>query len=123
MSELWRRHVAWRFLSWQRARDRLNAAQWRVQTEYALAAGLCIKCRRLPVVLGQKHCEGCGAKRSTKAKDRYHQRIADGLCGKCGDVRGREGALCESCMTKQRERERAKRERLRQAKAAEAATN
>jgi hypothetical protein len=34
----------------------------------------------------------------------YHNRIASGLCGKCGSINGTALVYCERCMKKHRER-------------------
>lgn len=93
-----------------------------------LAAGLCENCGKRPRLFEKRRCEECNDKKRAKDRERYaldherqaaqrarakrhrEERIANGLCYRCGDDKLVPGLkICAECQEKQQVRERIRR--------------
>ena len=114
------------------------------RVEERIALGLCVRCARVAPVEGGRTCEGCRARRRAadrlraarrrdagitrlrdpearkgeyrRARQRAGDRLARGLCGKCGRFPHEpDRRLCKTCGKKRRAAERERYRRARQA--------
>ena len=114
------------------ARKASDRARFRRRTEQRKAQGLCPRCGVRPPASGRSLCDSCTEKRraserardarrraagiqrrrnvaAERARDRQRtaERIARGVCTKCGACRPEAGhRLCEACSEKRREHDR-----------------
>lgn len=79
--------------------------KWEAWKSEKLAAGLCSRCGKRPVVSGKDYCATCARANRLRRVKLYHSRLRKGLCphcgGKCEDP---EVIGCYSCNQKGAER-------------------
>ena len=98
MLDLWRRHIAWRFMS-APASTLLPSGGKQATTN---GGRPCTKCRKPVEDARYKHCAACRASSTKAAKKRARKRKLNGLCPKCGGPRGVETVVCSACLAKGR---------------------
>ena len=101
----------------RRARD---LERYHRRTAARRAAGLCLKCGKLPPAPHRSQCEPCAAKKRPADRARHHRRtaarVAAGTCPKCGKrPPAPERSICEPCNEKTNRASRARDARLRAA--------
>ena len=125
-------------------RRRADSERRRRRDDERVALGLCVRCARVAPVEGGRTCEGCRARRRAadrlraarrrdagitrlrdpearkaeyrRARQRAGDRLARGLCEKCGlNAHEPDRRLCKTCGKKRRAAERERYRRARQA--------
>ena len=100
----WRKHVAWRLVTTDKARRMWLASDAMRRYNDANAKGVCIKCRGERDDTRFKTCSRCRATKAAQARASSRRRVALGWCSRCPNPMDREGVLCGSCVDKQRTR-------------------
>ena len=72
--------------------------KWEAWKSGKLAAGLCSRCGKRPVIPGKDYCATCAQASRLRRVELYHSRLRKGLCPQCGGKREDPGVIgCDSC--------------------------
>ena len=104
MLDLWKRHIAWRLVTTDKARRMWLSINTMRRLNDALAAGICTKCRGPRDDMRFKTCTPCRAIKAAQARASSRRRVALGWCSRCPNPLDRAGVLCRACVDKQRTR-------------------
>ena len=83
------------------ARRKAARAKTKRRYDRRLAAGLCARCGKHPVVEGSVSCAVCKAARNMRERAQWDERRAAGRCGVCGAPSPAGAARCDPCATLQ----------------------
>ena len=108
MIDLWRRHVAWRLVSTDKARRRWLVSDTMQRLDAAIACipkadgRPCTRCREPVEDKAFKMCLACRAQANKTAKRRARKLKRESRCPKCAGPGGSETIVCSPCLASQR---------------------
>ena len=109
MLDIWRAHVAWRFVGFNEARRRFMLFETMRRRREAIAAGRCATCHGDVDDPAFKTCTPCRRRRANAQRAAAKRRNDVGICTRCPAMLDRDGVLCSKCTGKLRKRTRDRR--------------